>query len=330
MVTIKDVAKRANVAISTASYALNGIDKVSKETKEKVQKAARELNYQKNGFASDLKRQNTRTIALILSDLAGPFYSELIRGVQKVAKEHGYDLVACNSIGGESSTAVKYLTERRADGCIVLAHNITDQMISAASSKNYPIVLLDRHIEKDSIVSVAVDNKKGAYQATAYLIEQGHHKIAYVSGPFGSYDDQMRFKGYREALETEQIEYRPKWRVTGNFTRESGKMATKILLASEDRPTAILFANDEMAIGGIETCKEQGVVIPDEISIVGFDDILEAKYISPKLTTIRQPKFEMGSLATHLIFQLIDKEKLETLYNLHTELVIRESVNKIQ
>src|SRR5699024_4767668 len=169
MVTIKDVAKKANVSISTVSYALNGIDKVSPKTREKILRVAEELQYRKNGLASDLKRKKTKTVALIVDDLSGPFYSEIIKGVQDVVTDHGYDLVACNSINGEESTAFKYLTEHRTDGCIIFAHNITEQMIKTAVKS--PIILLDKLVDHESVVSILVDNEEGAFRATNFLIE---------------------------------------------------------------------------------------------------------------------------------------------------------------
>ena len=144
--TIKDVAKLAGVALSTASYALNGSKKVSQDTVKKVLDAAKQLNYQKNGIASDLKRTKTNTIALILSDLSGPYYSDLIRGVQEVTMANGYDLIACSSIGGAQSTAAKFLKENRVDGAIILAHNISDGVILESAREGFPIVVLDRDI----------------------------------------------------------------------------------------------------------------------------------------------------------------------------------------
>ena len=326
MVTIKDVARKANVSISTVSYALNGIDKVSPKTREKILKVAEELQYKKHGPASDLKRTKTKTVALILDDLSGPFYSEVIKGVQDVVTNHGYDLVACNSINGKKSTAFKYLTEHRTDGCIIFAHNITEQMIKAAVK--CPIILLDKHVDHESVVSILVDNKEGAFHATNFLIKHGHKKIAYVSGSRESLDNQLRFKGYQKALEKNGISYESKWVVSGDFTRVGGEHATNILMAQEDLPTAIFFANDEMAVGGMEVLKKHGISIPKDISVIGFDDILESKYLSPGLTTIRQPKYEMGSLAAHLLFRKINGEEVKKLYSLHTELVVRDSVRE--
>lgn len=326
MVTIKDVAEKANVSISTVSYALNGVDKVSSKTRDRILKIAEELQYKKNGFASDLKRKRTNTIALILDDLSGPFYSELVKGVQDVVIDHGYDLVACNSIQGQQSTAFKYLSEQRADGCIIFAHNITEQMIQ--STKNSPIILLDRKIQDQMVTSILVDNYEGGFKATEYLINKGHRKIAYVSGPQSSVDNQMRYKGYKDALQKHDIEEQTKWNVSGEFTKTGGTKATKLLMAQGELPTAIFFANDEMAIGGMSVIKGLDLQIPEDISVIGFDDILEAKYVQPNLTTIRQPKYEMGSLAAHLMFRRINGENIENVYHLKTELCIRESVFK--
>lgn len=329
MATIKDVAKLAGVAVSTASYALNGSKKVSEATVKKVRDAAKQLNYQKNGFASDLKRTKTNTIALILRDLSGPYYSDLIKGVQEVTMTNGYDLIACSSIGGPQSTAIKFLREKRVDGAIILAHNISDDVILQSAREGFPIVALDRTLESDHIYHVEVDNVQGGYIATEYLIKNGHKDIAYISGPYNSHDNNMRFKGYKMALENHGITYQSRWKVSGEFTREGGYRATKLLIAQRDLPEAIFYANDEMAIGGLQALAEKNISVPNDISIIGFDDIQLAEYVSPSLTTIRQPKYEAGALAVHLIFQLLSSEKIEPSYKLATELIVRESVKKM-
>ena len=325
LATIKDVAQLAGVAVSTASIALNGKDKVSEETKRKVMEAAKELNYQKNGAAMDLKRNNTKTIALILMDLSGPFYSELIKGVQEVSLANGYDLIACSSLGGHDSTAIKFLREKRVDGVIILAHNVSDDIIQLSSRAGFPIVLLDRHLEGNYLLNVQVDNEQGGYMATKHLIERGHKKIAYISGSKFSHDNEMRFKGYKRAIADHNITYTEKWNISGNFTREGGYLATKTLVAQGDLPTALFYANDEMAIGGMKALEEKGINIPNDICVIGFDDIQIAEYVSPPLTTVRQPKYEMGTLAAHILFQSMDGELKQKDYKLSTELVIRAS-----
>lgn len=329
MATIKDVAKLAGVAVSTASYALNNIKKVSPATVKKVHDAARELNYQKNGLASDLKRTKTNTIALILKDLSGPYYSELIKGVQEVTMTNGFDLIACSSIGGEQSTAVKFLKEKRVDGAIILAQNITDDIIVESAREGFPIVVLDRDMDNEHIIQVEVDNMQGGYQATEHLINMGHNEIAYISGPYDSHDNDMRFKGYQNALDAHNIRYQSRWKFSGDFTREGGYRATKMLIAQGNLPTAVFFANDEMALGGLQAFNEYNISVPNDISMIGYDDIQLSEYISPALTTIRQPKYEAGALAVHLIFQQLSLEKVERYYKLPTELIERKSIKKL-
>ncbi|WP_173915412.1 LacI family DNA-binding transcriptional regulator [Halobacillus sp. Marseille-Q1614] len=328
MATIKDVAKRAGVAVSTASYALNGIDKVSSATIEKVLKAAQELNYKKSGFASDLKRTKTNTIALILSDLSGPYYSELIKGVQEVTASNGYDLIACSSVGGDKSTASKFLKEKRVDGAIVLAQNITTELIKSSAREDFPVIVLDREVDSPYAVHVEVNNWQGGYEATEYMINKGHRTIAYVSGPLNSHDNEERFKGYLKALEHHDIPYQSRWKIGGEFTREGGYRATKMLIAQQNLPEAIFFANDEMAIGGLQAFSEKKIKVPEDISVIGFDDIQLSEYVHPPLTTVKQPKYEAGALAVHLIFQLLAGEKVEKTYNLATEFVERQSVKE--
>lgn len=326
MATIKDVAKLAGVALSTASYALSGDSKVSAKTKEKVLEAARQLNYHKNGFAMDLKRSRTNTIALILTDLSGPYYSELIRSVQDVALSNGYDLVACSSMGGRESTAVKYLREKRVDGAIVLAHNITDEILLYAASSSFPIVVMDRLTTGEGLISVVVDGELGGYKATKHLIDQGHRSIAYISGPSNSYDNSVRYRGFLRAMHEAGLEEKAKWRLSGNFVREGGYKATKMMMMQGELPSAVFYANDEMAIGGIKAMEEDGYAVPGDISVIGFDDIQLAEYIQPPLTTIRQPMHESGSLAGHLLFQMLNDEEVNDSYKLKVELIERKSV----
>ncbi|MFS0752714.1 LacI family DNA-binding transcriptional regulator [Oceanobacillus sp. 1P07AA] len=325
MATIKDVAKKAGVALSTASYALNNSNKISEATRKKVEEAARALNYKKNGPASDLKRTKTNTIALILSDLSGPFYSELIQGVQDVAMSNGYDLIACNSIGGNDSTAVKFLREKRVDGAIILAHNISDTIALESAKNGFPIVVLDRELEGEFIFHVEVDNIQGAFSATEYLIQQGAEKLAFVSGPVNSFDNKRRLEGFEKALEEYNISKKNKWKLSGDFTREGGYRATNLLIAQQELPDGIFYANDEMAIGGMKAFEEKGITIPNDILIIGFDDINLTEFTNPPLTTIRQPKYDAGALATHLIFQVLHGEEIKHHYSLPTSLIERNS-----
>ncbi|KIL34298.1 LacI family transcriptional regulator [Cohnella kolymensis] len=325
MATIKDVAKLAGVALSTASLALGEGGRVSPATRQKVLEAARELNYQKNGFAMDLKRSQTRTIALILSDLSGPYFSELIQSVQDFALSRGYDLIACSSVGGQDSTAVKFLREKRVDGAIVLAHNVSNEVLQESAREGFPIVVLDRVVLGDYLINVLVDGEQGGYEATKYLIEQGHRRIAYISGPVNSYDNIQRYSGYQRALSEHALQELKKWNVIGHFTQEGGFQATKMLILQGDLPEAIFYANDEMALGGMKALAESGIRIPEQVSVIGYDDIFQSQYVQPSLTTIRQPKYEAGSMAAHLLFQALEGQFVNKSYKFSVELVERNS-----
>lgn len=326
MATIKDVAKAAGVSLSTASYAINGNSKISEPTRAKVLEAAKQLNYQRNGLATDLKRSSTKTIALVLSDMSGPYYTELIRGVQETALENGYDLIACSSFGGNESTAIKFLREKRVDGVIISAHNLQDETILGSARMGFPIVVLDRHLKNEYIYNVLVDNEKGGYLATELLIKNGCKQIAHISNTSNSYDHKLRYKGYKQALSDYKLEYTSNLNINGRFTIEGGYTATKLLIAQRNLPDAIFYGNDEMAIGGVKAFKEAGIRIPEDISIIGFDDIFLVEHMNPPLTTIRQPKYEAGSLAAHLILQLLEGRNLDHEYMLPIELVVRQSV----
>ncbi len=328
MATIKDIAKLAGVSISTVSYALNNDAKVRKRKKDKILAIARELNYQKNGIASDLKRSSTRTIALIVTDLAGPYYSELVKGIQEVTLSKGYDLLACSSVGGETSTAVKFLTEKRVDGAIVLAHNIGEDIIIQSARAKFPIILLDRKVDSDHVVSIEVDNEAGSHMAAEYLIKQGHRDIAYISGMAISELHFMRISGYERALQEHGLNSKNRLQQFGLFNRENGYSMTKMLIAQGKLSSAFMYANDEMAIGGIMAFKEHGIKVPEQVSVVGFDDIELAKYVRPALTTVMQPKYERGALAAHLIFQILEGQEIEPYYILPTQLVLRDSVSE--
>ncbi|MBD2871641.1 LacI family DNA-binding transcriptional regulator [Paenibacillus arenilitoris] len=329
MATIKDVAKMAGVSISTVSYALNNNAKVSSKTRKKIMEAARQLNYQKNGLASDLKRSSTRTIAIIVTDLAGPYYAELVKGIQDVTLSKGYDLLACSSVGEESSTAIKFLTEKRVDGAIVLAHNISEEIIAMSSRKEFPIILLDRVLDSEYVVSIEVDNEEGTHRAAEYLIEQGHREIAYISGKAIGGIHAMRLRGYESALRKHGLDGRSRLHPFGKFDRDNGYSMTKMLIAQGNLPTAIMYANDEMAIGGLGAFREHGIGVPEDVSVIGFDDIELAQYVRPALSTIMQPKYERGALAAHLIFQMLEGKEVDNYYKFPTKLVLRDSVKKM-
>ncbi|MDP3176558.1 MAG: LacI family DNA-binding transcriptional regulator [Spirochaetaceae bacterium] len=325
MATIKDVAKAAGVSLSTASYALNDSAKISTETKERIKRVAGELRYMPDGAARNLKRKKTDTIGVFLGDISGPFYGELIFGIQEVLSKKGIDMIVCCSHDGKAATAEKTLREKLVDGAIVLTPFIDDEFILSMAMTRAPIVVLDRELRGTKVYSVLIDNEKGGFLAASRLISSGFRRIYYVSGPAASYDESKRFAGYRRALFENGIVFEKSWRIEGDFTEESGFAAMKTQIERGEIPEAVFCANDEMAIGALKGLREAGIDVPGQASVVGFDDIRLSSYVTPRLTTIRRPIPEMGLLAAHVLLKAIAGENVGASVMLSVELVERES-----
>ena len=320
--TIKDVAEKAGVAVSTVSYALNNSPKISEKTRKKILKIAGELGYEPNAFARDLKKQCTDTIGLFLNDLSGPFFSELIRGIQDTVQRTNYSLILCSSFGDEQSTAVKYLKEKRVDAAIIFAPNIKDELLVNIALREVPIVVLDRKLDAENIRSILINNEQGAVKAVNYLINLGHKNLAFLSGKEDAYDNKERLKGFNDAVKASGIEGRI---LQGDFTENNGYTTALNFIKSKNLPDAVFAANDEMAIGMIKCFNEYGVKVPEDISIIGFDDIELSEYITPKLSTVSHPKFELGCKAVETIIGGLDGKAIKGTEILPVELILRES-----
>ncbi|PPA69841.1 LacI family DNA-binding transcriptional regulator [Jeotgalibacillus proteolyticus] len=330
MTTIKDVAKRAGVAVSTASLAINQSDRVSKETAEKVLRAAAELQYQKNGWARDLKMKKTMMIGLVLHDLSGSFYAPIIKGIEQTLHSYGYGLIACSTIGENLGTAERFLRERRVDGVVVFSSDIKDEVLSEISREKFPVVVLDREFSHPNLYSVVVNNDQGGYQAAEHLIKLGHKAIGYISGPSNNRDSELRTIGFTKCLTEHGYPSIPfAWHIKGDYSQNGGYQAAKLLLQQKTLPTGVFVSNDQMAIGALEAFSEAGIQVPETIQIIGFDDIELSRYIRPSLTTIKQPKFEIGATAAHLIIQHIQGDEPNKHTVLPTEVIQRESTGPL-
>lgn len=325
MATLKDVAKLAGVSIGTASSALNRYAGVKDSTRKKVLEAASLLNYRPNGAARDLKTQKTDTIAVFLHDLAGPFYSELIRGIQDVADEYEYATIASRGGKGRNTTWTRLLLEGRVDGAIVLDPTVPDEVIRSTVGPTLPIVLLDRILDTPYCLYVAADHEGGAYQVTRHLLETGMRRVAFVSGPADSHDSNLRFKGYQRALKEFGIETDHGLIFHGDFTERSGELVARAMLSCNELPEGVFAANDEMALGIIHGCESSEIRVPDQMAVVGFDDITVASYINPALTTVRQPMYELGGAAARNLFRAIRGDKDIPPVILPTQLILRDS-----
>jgi LacI family transcriptional regulator len=323
--TIKDIANHLGVSIATVSYALNGKKKVSVETRNKILQLVAEVGYELNGAARDLKRQTSNLIAICLESLNGPFFSELISGIEQAATEANYQFIIATTYGSPTSSAYKILNERRVDGAIVLAPNLENDFLLMLADKGLPLVVLDRHLEHPRINSILLNNSTGIEEAIELLVAQNVVKIGYISGIATHYDSQQRSLAFHQALLRYGLTTQPEWMFAGNFRQDSGILAGKQLLLNPDNlPQAMICANDEMAIGLQAFLQQKHYKIPEQISIIGFDDILIARHLQPALSTISHPKFELGYLAIMYLLKLFNHEPAEVL-QIETHFIQRQS-----
>jgi DNA-binding LacI/PurR family transcriptional regulator len=326
-VNIKDVAQRAGVSISTVSRTLNNTDyPVRPETRKRVLDAAKELGFRPNDLARGLISSKSRTIGLIIPDISNPYYPELSLGVESTAAKHGYSVVFCNT--GRSveklEEYVDVLLQKRADGIILAGGGTQSKQASQVLTDfDLAVALVGRH--NLPFPSVQINNRKAAKEATDHLLELGHRRVAFISGPLNLTSVQDRLIGYREALEEHGLEPDDRLVREGNFEARSGYSAAMTLLQGEPRPTAIFAANDRMAISVISAAIDLGLNVPRDLSVVGFDDTILASQIRPALTTVAVPAYEMGTSAVELLLStLAGKECPQTVW-LSAELIVRQS-----
>ncbi len=329
--TIKDVAKAASVSIASASRALNGINRIAPETKERVLEAARKLQYVPHEGARSLITRKTQTIGVLLPDLYGEFFSEIIRGIDDASRQSGYQILLSSYHNSEAETAKAISTMRgRVDGLLVMAPY---SQISAGgfSTLHAPIVMLNE-MRSEDIASVSIDSYQGGYDASMHLVKLGYKNIAHLSGPNSNLDAAKRKQGYMDAMEqNHQLPIMFK----GDFTEECGhKIAQMILEKNEKDPAnkidAVFAANDMMAIGLSSAFIAAGVNIPEEIAIIGFDDIPISKYVVPTLTTMRVNMAEIGRNAFEILIAKISGKKQITSKSFVPELVIRQSCRSLE
>ncbi|MEN2985035.1 MAG: substrate-binding domain-containing protein [Dictyoglomaceae bacterium] len=334
MVTIKDVARKAGVSIMTVSRVINGKRNVKEETREKVLKAIEELGYVPNSIARSLTLKKTATIGLVISDITNPFFTTVARGVEDTAISKHFTVILCNTDENpeKESMYVEVLAKNKVDGVIFTSASGKKTPLKSLFMKNIPLVLIDRTIEGlEDVDIVRGDSVSGAYILTKHLIDLGHKRIGIIVGSKSISTAVDRVEGYKKALMDSHIpidESLIKINENSKFSKEDGYRLTKELLNMKNPPTAIFGGNNLMAIGAILAIREMGLSIPEDISLVSFDDIESLSEVFPFLTVVKQPAYTMGVLATELLIRRIEnkdkiKEKREIL--LKPELIIRRS-----
>ncbi len=331
--TIRDVAERAGVSVTTVSHVINDTRFVSEELRGRVLRAIEELNYQPSGVARSLRRKRTHTIGMIIPDNTNPFFAEVARGIEDASFELGYNVILCNS-DGDLEKEMDYLgllIEKRVDGLVFVSAGSNQATIEMLSTQEVPVVIVDRDISELAMDSVLTDNRRGGYQATHYLLTLGHRRIACITGPSQLTPSAERVTGYRNALEEAGVAVDDLLILAGDFQSQSGHEAMRSLLTLSSPPTAVFVCNDLMAIGALCAAHEAGLRVPQQLSIVGFDDIALASFTTPRLTTVAQPKYEMGLLAAEMLAERIKHKDLSPRRRfLDVELIIRDSCAALQ
>ncbi len=338
--TLSDIAEAVGVATMTVSRVVSGDGYVSEDTRQKVLKAVKDLNYRRNGLARSLKRQFTETVGLVLGDISNPYSTELARAVRETLLHQGFNLFICISEYGakEDIIAFESLANHSVDGIIVATRSNEggDLYLRGLVETNIPVVAIGRDFQHKNIDLVSPDNLKGGFEATQHLIDLGHKRIAFIGANLGSGAHLKRLQGYLKALEHHGIPVDERLitgrsegvtDVSGYSTEEIGFEGMKRLLSLPDPPTAVFARNDFTAIGAMSAINDAGLRIPDDIAIVGFDDIPLAARMSPSLTTVRQPMRAEGQIAAEMLLERITgraniarRERI-----LDCELIVRES-----
>jgi DNA-binding LacI/PurR family transcriptional regulator len=331
-ITIKDVAKKANVSISTVSRVLNGLDRVSKKTRSQVLEIIKELNYVPNNLAVSMVKKRSKMIAVMVPDIINPFYTAVIQGAEEIAKMQGYlpFVYATNDNPQEEIDFLNTILSKGIDGIITIS-SFQDYSFYQKLSK--PVVIVDRYIENCGMDAVVIDNYGGAYQAVTHLIENGHKNIAIINGPQNFNIGRERFRGYQDALKDNQLKMHSEYIKQVRWFVEDGYQSTFELLDLEDPPTAIFASNNMLCRGVIKALQVMNKKIGDQISLVGFDDNELATFNVPNITVIDRPTYEMGIQATRILLEKMKGNEpavIPKLILLGTKLIHRESVKNIQ
>jgi LacI family transcriptional regulator len=310
MITIADVAKRAGVSKMTVSRVINDSGYISQDTRERVEAAILELGYVPNALARGLRFKQTRTIGLIVTDITNPFFTTIARGVEDVANEHGFSVFFCNTdeSADEEAQYVNVMTQKQVDGLLLVPTEGTAESITFLNSHGVPFVLLDRRVPDMQVDVVRSDSVQGAYDLTRHLLDLGHEKIAALGGSVKITSSVDRIEGYRQAMHEAGLDDEARRVYFTSFTIEGGYKAAQQAFSEPQRPTALFAANNFVAIGAFRALREIGLTVPEDMSLVAFDELPVSIVFDPFMTIVKQPAYDMGRRATELLFQRLNDE----------------------
>lgn len=309
-ISIVEIAKKAGVSVATVSRALNNKGPVSPKTRARIQQIAGQFNYKPNVNARGLLLHKTDTIGLILPELADEFFMDILRGVDEAATRSGYYVMLSSSHSRRDlvETMLEFMSSGRVDGIILMTPMLHEDLKDMISGSSRPIVLLNNYDQIPNSTCVNIKNFQGAYSMTEHLIRQGHKRIAVIKGPEGNGDANQRLLGFQQAMAKNKVPIENELIVSGDFSSKSGYFAFMRLINAEDKPDAIFALNDMMAVGCFEAARANGLSIPQDIALAGFDDIYLTRFLTPRLTTVHTPIKELGQRAVNYLLKMIKQE----------------------
>jgi DNA-binding LacI/PurR family transcriptional regulator len=325
--SIKDIARLANVSHSTVSRALSGSPLISEETASRIRQIAEDAGYRPSAAARSLVTSRTGTIGVVVTSIADPFAGEVVLGIEDAANDHNYSVILANSNAQPEREVkvVRAFEERRVEGIIVTSSRVGAIYVEMLSQTRVPIVLLNNQHPSDFMHSVTIDNPAASFEAVRHLIDLNHRRIAYIGDRFGCQSDTDRFGGYRSALDLAYLPFAPEYVAHGNGKSDGGASAMAALLSLPSPPTAVFCYNDMTALGAMTAIAARGLKVPNDLSVVGFDDVFVAQYSAPPLTTVRQPMREMGRLALETLIKLLAGTGSQPNIKVPGELIVRAS-----
>ncbi|EGR1123436.1 LacI family DNA-binding transcriptional regulator [Vibrio cholerae] len=330
MATMKDIARLAGVSTSTVSHVINKSRFVSDEIAERVNNAAQQLNYAPSALARSLKMNRTKTIGMLVTTSTNPFFGEVVKGVERSCYHQGYNLILCNTEGDNQrmKASINTLLQKRVDGLLLMCSTLEGERLDVFDRyPDIPIVVMDWGPILFASDKIQDNSLQGGYMAAKHLIECGHKEIGCITGPLIRHQAQMRYEGYKRALAEAGIAINPDWIVESDFECEGGYQAFKKLYQRGKLPSALFVSNDMMAMGVIQAASQRGFRVPDDLSLIGYDDVHIAKFMTPALTTIHQPKYRLGKAAIDtLLYRLENPDTTAQVVQLEPTLVVRNSV----
>ena len=333
MATMKDIARLAQVSTSTVSHVINKSRFVSEEISQRVNQAAQELNYRPSALARSLKVNRTKTIGMLVTTSTNPFFGEVVKGVERSCYQQGYNLILCNTEGDNlrMRESINTLLQKRVDGLILMCSSLEGERIEVFEQyPDIPVVVMDWGPMLFTSDKIQDNSLRGGYLAAKHLIDNGHTDIGCITGPLVKHQAQMRYEGYKRALNEVGLNFNSDWIIESDFECEGGYEAFNKMYQNGPLPSAVFVCNDMMALGVINAANEKGVAIPEQLSIIGYDDIHIAKFMTPSLTTIHQPKYRLGKAAVEAVLKKLADALCEAqIVQLEPTLVERSTVKRL-